>query len=59
MATGAGCAPCGCDPLGSLNASCDDSGQCYCKAGVGGPRCDICLPGFYGFSENGCQGKEI
>lgn len=59
MATGQGCAPCGCDSTGSVKSSCDDiSGQCYCKPGVGGPRCDSCLSGFYGFSDNGCQGKD-
>ncbi|KAF3427281.1 LOW QUALITY PROTEIN: hypothetical protein E2986_11364, partial [Frieseomelitta varia] len=52
---GAGCAPCGCDPIGAFNSSCHDIGQCYCKPGVSGTRCDVCLPGYYGFSSNGCQ----
>lgn len=57
LGSGAGCAPCECDPLGSIDGSCDDnSGLCHCKRGVGGPRCDNCLPRFYGFSENGCLG---
>lgn len=57
LPTGAGCAPCGCDPIGAYNSSCHDSiGQCYCKPGVGGTRCDVCLPGYYGYSSNGCQG---
>nr|XP_012216711.1 PREDICTED: laminin subunit alpha-1-like [Linepithema humile] len=56
LASGAGCAPCGCDPMGSYNASClGDTGQCHCKPGVGGSRCDICLSGYYGFSSHGCQ----
>lgn len=51
-----GCTPCGCDPMGSFNSSChDDTGQCYCKPGVGGSRCDTCLSGYYGFSSGGCQ----
>ena len=57
LPTGAGCAPCGCDPIGAFNSSCHDSiGQCHCKPGVSGTRCDVCLPGYYGFSSNGCQG---
>ncbi|KAG7199623.1 hypothetical protein KM043_014226 [Ampulex compressa] len=56
LATGAGCAPCGCDPMGAYNSSChDDTGQCNCKPGAGGTRCDSCLEGYYGFSSNGCQ----
>lgn len=58
MATGAGCAPCGCDSTGAVNASChQETGQCHCQPGVGGTRCDVCLPGYYGFSEKGCQRK--
>lgn len=57
LPTGAGCAPCGCDPIGAHNSSCHEAvGQCYCKQGVGGTRCDTCLAGYYGFSSSGCQG---
>jgi len=46
--------------MGSLNGSCDsNTGQCYCKSGVGGLRCDACLAGYYGFSSNGCQRQSL
>ena len=38
---------CGCHIHGSLNQSCDAiSGQCYCKEGVVGLRCNRCLVRF-------------
>ena len=46
----AGCEPCHCDPLGSYNMSCGvESGQCHCRPGVTGRRCDTCAPLHYGF----------
>ncbi|KAH9495699.1 hypothetical protein Btru_016074 [Bulinus truncatus] len=30
-------------------------GQCQCKSGVSGRACDICTPGYFNFSENGCS----
>ncbi|GFY54764.1 hypothetical protein TNIN_40671 [Trichonephila inaurata madagascariensis] len=40
---------CNCNRLGSYGESCDViSGQCECKTGVGGLRCDRCEPGYWG-----------
>ncbi|VDO08897.1 unnamed protein product [Rodentolepis nana] len=59
-----GCQPCYCDPLGTQAMSggvgglgeCDEeTGQCPCKPGVTGLRCDRCRDGFYGFE----SGKDV
>ncbi|KAM9758791.1 netrin-4 [Menidia menidia] len=57
------CTRCWCDPLGSLNTSDGEdepwchpkTGQCRCKAGVGGTSCSRCLPGYWGFGGGGCK----
>ncbi|KAJ3603337.1 hypothetical protein NHX12_031079 [Muraenolepis orangiensis] len=57
------CTRCWCDPRGSLSLQHGEegpwchprSGQCPCKAGVGGGRCSQCLPGYWGFGDEGCQ----
>ncbi|KAJ8360757.1 hypothetical protein SKAU_G00172820 [Synaphobranchus kaupii] len=58
----AGCpSTCLCNPYGSYGGTCDPtSGQCSCKPGVGGQKCDRCEPGFWNFrgivteSTSGC-----
>ncbi|VDK84796.1 unnamed protein product [Litomosoides sigmodontis] len=50
------CKPCDCDPIGSEHNNCvrDETsadgnqkpGDCICKPGFGGRRCDICAPGY-------------
>ncbi|MBN3322022.1 AGRIN protein, partial [Atractosteus spatula] len=47
----AGCpSTCLCNSYGSYGGSCDPTtGQCSCKPGVGGPKCDRCEPGFWNF----------
>ena len=53
MNPGGGCFPCDCDSVGAISgAPCDPvNGQCQCvtvgDAGIGGRRCDTCLPGYY------------
>ncbi|XP_072222987.1 agrin isoform X2 [Leuresthes tenuis] len=47
----AGCAStCQCNAYGSYKGTCDPTtGQCSCKPGVGGQKCDRCEPGFWNF----------
>ncbi|XP_011248478.1 agrin isoform X2 [Mus musculus] len=47
----AGCpSTCHCNPHGSYSGTCDPvTGQCSCRPGVGGLRCDRCEPGFWNF----------
>ncbi|XP_012939269.1 laminin subunit alpha-3 [Aplysia californica] len=47
---------CQCDATGSLvTTSCQDlGGQCVCQPGVSGRVCDVCVPGYYNFSDSGC-----
>ncbi|CAH8649223.1 unnamed protein product [Heterobilharzia americana] len=51
------CLPCSCDPVGTEDGQtdCNAQGQCICKPGVGGRRCDRCLEDHFGFSAGGCQ----
>lgn len=42
--------PCACDPVGSYRSQCDaGSGQCACRRGYGGLRCDSCEHGYFGY----------
>uniref|UniRef100_A0A8C9N904 Laminin subunit alpha 3 n=1 Tax=Serinus canaria TaxID=9135 RepID=A0A8C9N904_SERCA len=49
----AGCKSCNCSEKGIVDVAspeCDiTSGQCKCKPGIKGRRCDQCAPGTYGF----------
>ncbi|XP_037629113.1 laminin subunit alpha-5 isoform X3 [Sebastes umbrosus] len=49
------CTKCNCSPCGT--ESCDPhTGQCRCKAGVTGPRCERCEDGSFGFDScSGCH----
>ncbi|XP_036961720.1 netrin-4-like [Acanthopagrus latus] len=54
------CKPCSCHPVGSVLSGgrplCNpSSGECTCKPGVGGPRCDGCMLGYWGLHEYGCR----
>ncbi|NWV66602.1 LAMC2 protein, partial [Malurus elegans] len=49
------CLPCHCHPWGALSPQCDSDGQCSCKPGVAGDKCDRCQLGFESLSEAGCQ----
>lgn len=55
---------CNCNRLGSYGLTCEPSTkQCFCKPGVGGPRCDRCEPGYWGLhrlmeeNSDGCSCK--
>lgn len=47
----AGCpGACQCNAHGSYSSTCDPvTGQCSCRPGVGGLKCDRCEPGFWNF----------
>uniref|UniRef100_A0A8C5X712 Laminin subunit gamma 1 n=1 Tax=Malurus cyaneus samueli TaxID=2593467 RepID=A0A8C5X712_9PASS len=55
LASDEACLPCSCNPVGSLSTQCDSYGQCSCKPGVMGDKCDRCQPGFHSLSEAGCR----
>lgn len=46
---------CNCDPIGSVSLQCSSTGQCICKSGVEGQRCDRCASNYFDFSHNGCR----
>ncbi|CAF3518338.1 unnamed protein product [Rotaria socialis] len=48
------CLPCACNSIGSESAQCATNGQCRCKPGVVGDKCDQCAPFHYNFGLNGC-----
>lgn len=52
------CEPCDCNPNGIVSNECDElTGQCNCKLGVTGTRCDQCEEERHVLKENGCTRK--
>ena len=51
---------CNCDVSGATEEVCTkDEGECLCKEGYGGERCDRCEPGWWGYpSCQQCQCSE-
>eukprot|EP00794_Sanderia_malayensis_P010016 gene10016-11039_t len=46
---------CNCHIHGSHNETClASTGQCHCKTGVIGVKCNSCLPNYYGLVTSGC-----
>lgn len=48
LVPGVGCRPCACT-LGSTKPQCDHQGQCPCRIGYDGLRCEKCAKGYYGY----------
>nr|XP_018916395.1 PREDICTED: laminin subunit beta-1 [Bemisia tabaci] len=56
IASGFGCEPCACDPVGSTEDQCNMfDGQCKCKPGFGGRQCNQCQTNFWGDPNVQCQ----
>ena len=54
------CYACECYTIGSYRRSCDPvTGQCPCRNGVIGRRCDACASEFAEVTLRGCEGKKI
>ncbi|XP_065082456.1 protocadherin-like wing polarity protein stan isoform X2 [Ochlerotatus camptorhynchus] len=49
------CLPCECYAIGSYGKSCNSSGQCECREGVIGRRCDSCSNPYAEVTLNGCE----
>ena len=45
---------CKCNPNGSTSMSCDNKGDCTCKSGFTGNKCDECIAGLGGDNCNEC-----
>ena len=55
LESGDECQECGCDPLGATDNQCDASGQCVCREGVEGEKCDRCKAGYFNLTLTGCR----
>uniref|UniRef100_A0A1B6DHB4 Laminin subunit beta-2 n=1 Tax=Clastoptera arizonana TaxID=38151 RepID=A0A1B6DHB4_9HEMI len=56
IASGTGCEPCACDPIGSSSEGCNQfDGQCDCKPGFGGRQCNQCQTNHWGDPNVHCQ----
>lgn len=52
------CPPCDCNINGSSDTFCDtENGQCPCKMGIEGLKCDTCMDTYFGLSTDGCEGE--
>ncbi|XP_050394037.1 laminin subunit gamma-1 [Patella vulgata] len=49
------CIDCQCNEVGSESMQCNGNGQCRCKPGVAGEKCDRCEANFYEFGPLGCR----
>ncbi|CAH8680441.1 unnamed protein product [Schistosoma rodhaini] len=52
QADGVRLSSCTCNKLGALSEECDYLGNCRCKWGVGGLKCDQCLANYWGIQNN-------
>ncbi|XP_053689361.1 protocadherin-like wing polarity protein stan isoform X2 [Sabethes cyaneus] len=55
QANDSACLPCECYAVGSHGKSCNSSGQCECRDGVIGRRCDSCSNPYAEVTLNGCE----
>ena len=56
ISPGEGCQACDCDSVGSTSESCNlYDGQCECKAGFGGRRCNECMANHWGVQCHPCE----
>lgn len=59
IASGTGCEPCDCDPVGSTAEQCNlYDGQCSCREGFGGRQCNECETNYWGNPTKQCHACE-
>ena len=46
---------CNCNPGGSITLECNDNGDCACKNGYAGQKCDKCKPNMTGETCDKCE----